>query len=98
MKKVTFVYKGGREVIMKPRLAKAMSKAGQGHIKTKPGGYLTRDMVASRPAPAAPPAAVSITDAARKLAEENGVDIATLTGTGSNGNITVGDVKKAIGN
>lgn len=35
---------------------------------------------------------VSATDAAVKLAEENGIDLANVTGTGADGRITKGDV------
>jgi large subunit ribosomal protein L21 len=51
-------------------------------------------------APEAPAAAeapeVSITDSARALAEEAGVDIATIEGTGKAGRILKSDVQKAI--
>jgi pyruvate/2-oxoglutarate dehydrogenase complex dihydrolipoamide acyltransferase (E2) component len=39
---------------------------------------------------------IKISDAAKKLAEENQIDITTLTGTGNGGSITVNDVKAAI--
>lgn len=35
------------------------------------------------------------TDAARELAEEEGVDLASVKGTGADGRITVSDVKAA---
>lgn len=44
------------------------------------------------PAPDAPKASA----AAQKLAEENGIDLAGVTGTGADGAITVNDVKAAI--
>jgi pyruvate dehydrogenase E2 component (dihydrolipoamide acetyltransferase) len=57
------------------------------------------------PAPAATPAAApaaaaegpAATPTARKLAEQNGVDLASLTGTGPKGKITKEDVEAAIG-
>jgi pyruvate/2-oxoglutarate dehydrogenase complex dihydrolipoamide acyltransferase (E2) component len=36
------------------------------------------------------------TDAARKLAEEHGLDLAALKGSGANGRITVPDVQAAV--
>lgn len=51
------------------------------------------------PEEAAEPAAavdVDITDAARKLAEEHGLDLSTVEGTGVDGRILKGDVQKAI--
>jgi large subunit ribosomal protein L21 len=39
---------------------------------------------------------INITDAARKLAEENGIDLAGLEGSGAGGRILKGDVEKAI--
>jgi len=42
-----------------------------------------------------PEVEVEITPAARKLAEENGIDISTIEGTGASG-IVIGDVKTAI--
>ncbi len=41
-------------------------------------------------------AEIDITDAARKLAEENGIDLAGLQGSGAGGRILKGDVEKAI--
>ncbi len=50
--------------------------------------------VAAPEADAAPK--INITDAARKLAEENGIDLAGLEGSGAGGRILKGDVEKAI--
>lgn len=50
-------------------------------------------------APAAKPAepvAIEATDTARTLAEEHGIDLATLEGTGKEGRILKSDVEKAI--
>lgn len=41
-------------------------------------------------------AEVEITDAAREVAEEHGIDIAAIEGTGKDGRILKGDVEKAI--
>jgi pyruvate/2-oxoglutarate dehydrogenase complex dihydrolipoamide acyltransferase (E2) component len=48
--------------------------------------YLTRDMVA---------APLLISDAARKRAEELGVDLSRVVGTGHNGRITLKDIENA---
>lgn len=42
-------------------------------------------------------AVINASDAAVKLAESKGIDLATVVGTGADGKITVGDVKKAAG-
>jgi pyruvate/2-oxoglutarate dehydrogenase complex dihydrolipoamide acyltransferase (E2) component len=41
---------------------------------------------------------VDATDSARELAEENGLDLGTVTGTGSGGRILKSDVEAAISN
>ena len=46
--------------------------------------------------PAEAPAEVDATDTARSLAEENGIDLATIKGTGKEGRILKSDVAKAI--
>ena len=46
--------------------------------------------------PAEAPAEVEATDTARSLAEENGIDLATIEGTGKEGRILKSDVAKAI--
>ena len=38
---------------------------------------------------------ISVTGAAAELADELGVDLSTVTGTGKDGNITKADVQKA---
>lgn len=53
--------------------------------------YMTRDMAAGQPRPEAPQAS----DTAKKLAEERGIDLSTVTGTGRNGRITLKDVEAA---
>lgn len=47
------------------------------------------------PAPEAAPA-VNVTDVARKLAEEHGLDLGVIEGTGAGGRILKGDVERAI--
>lgn len=39
---------------------------------------------------------IDATDAAQKLADEHNLDLATITGTGANGRITVDDVKAVL--
>ena len=46
--------------------------------------------------PVEAPAEVDATDTARSLAEENGIDLATIEGTGKEGRILKADVAKAI--
>jgi len=42
------------------------------------------------------PVAIEATDTARTLAEEHGIDLATLEGSGKEGRILKSDVEKAI--
>ena len=52
---------------------------------------------ASDAAPAAEAApAVNVTDVARKMAEEHGLDLGAIEGTGAGGRILKGDVERAI--
>lgn len=51
---------------------------------------------AAVPAPAPVSADVKITSDAQKLADEAGLDLANVVGTGHNGKITVKDVENAI--
>jgi large subunit ribosomal protein L21 len=46
--------------------------------------------------PAEAGAAVNITDAARQLAEDHGIDLATVQGSGKDGRILKGDIDKII--
>ncbi len=52
-------------------------------------------MTEAAQAPEAAPA-VSVTDVARKLAEEHGLDLGAIEGTGAGGRILKGDVERAI--
>lgn len=95
MRTVTFVtHKDGKAREMKLKLAKHLAKAGKGYIKS--GAYMTRDMQAlQQPLTPPPPRKINATPAAQGLAEELGVDLATVTGSGAGGAITVADVRKA---
>ena len=42
------------------------------------------------------PAEPKASDAAKALAEQHGIDLATITGTGADGNIIVGDVQAVV--
>lgn len=42
------------------------------------------------------PAEVDATDSAKALAEEEGIDLSTVTGTGEEGRITLTDVREAV--
>lgn len=43
-----------------------------------------------------PAAGIDATDSARALADEHGLDLATITGTGTNGRILKSDVEKVL--
>jgi large subunit ribosomal protein L21 len=53
-------------------------------------------VAAAEPEAEAPAAEIDITDAARTLAEENGLDLTKIEGSGAGGRILKGDVQKAI--
>lgn len=42
------------------------------------------------------PAEIDATDAARELAEENGIDLADVAGTGADGRIVIGDIRALL--
>lgn len=94
MSKVLFQFNNGHQRMVKIKMAEHLEKAGKGHIAGQ--GYTTRDMTAQRPA-AATVLPARATPAAIKLAQESGVNLADVTGTGAGGNITVADVKNAAG-
>jgi pyruvate/2-oxoglutarate dehydrogenase complex dihydrolipoamide acyltransferase (E2) component len=65
----------------------------QAAVHVGEGWQLVDDSIAL---PIPPPVAVDATDAAAELANEHGIDLATVKGTGSNGRITVGDVRALV--
>lgn len=69
------------------------------HPEANAGGYVAADLyVLDEPdaVPAAPARAVVVSQKAAELAEAGGVDLATVTGTGKNGNVTIADVRSAM--
>lgn len=54
------------------------------------------ELYAGETAPKPRAAEVDATDAARELAEDEGIDLATVEGSGKDGRITKGDVEAAI--
>ena len=74
--------------------AEPAEKAGQKPEEKKPEEK-TPEPAAEKPSRAA--AEVSATPLARRIAEQGGVDIGTVTGTGGHGRITRSDVEKAMG-
>lgn len=91
MSKVEFVYvKGGKKVMMARRYAETLTKLGH-------GTYQDKMLTAGTPAKATPaedePRA---SEAVVKFAEENGVDIDKVVGTGRDGRIKKSDVEAVI--
>ena len=83
----------------KPRPKKAKKAEPQPSEEMPADAIAVAEEQAVEPAAVAEPkapAVVDITDAARKLAEENGIDLATIEGSGAGGRILKGDVEKAI--
>ena len=86
-------------------IAEILIEAGTENVKV--GAVIARLAVEGEeaaPAPAPTPAAAApaedgpaATPTARKLAEQNGVDLASITGTGPKGKITKEDVEAAVG-
>lgn len=96
MSKVEFTYlKGGKKVLMARRYAETLTKLGHGTFPDE--GYQTRMLTAGAPTKPAPteeePRA---SEAVIKFAEENGVDLDKVVGTGLNGRIKKADVEAAI--
>lgn len=70
-----------------------IARVGEGQVQAKTPAAAP----AAPPAPApAQPTAVEITPVARKLADEHGVDLSQVTGTGPRGRITREDVEQAV--
>lgn len=93
MSKVEFSYiKGSKKVLMARRYAETLQKLGHGTFTD--GTYQTR-MLATEPVK---PAVVEIliSEAVAVFAEEHGIDIKTLVGTGKDGRINKSDVEAAI--
>lgn len=92
MSKVEFIYgKGGKKVMMARRYAETLAKLGHGTFAT--GEYQTRMLTAGKPVVEDEPRA---SEAVVKFAEENGVDLDKVVGTGLNGRIKKADVEAAI--
>ena len=92
MSKVEFIYgKGGKKVMMASRTAEALRRMGHGDYPASPT-YQTR-MLTAEPAKQTGPL---ISDAVAKFAEENQVDINSVTGTGKDGRINKSDIEAAI--
>lgn len=70
-----------------------IARVGEGQVQTTTPAAATPAPQAAAPAPAT---ALEITPVARKLADEQGVDLSTLTGTGPRGRITKEDVENAV--
>jgi pyruvate/2-oxoglutarate dehydrogenase complex dihydrolipoamide acyltransferase (E2) component len=88
MSKVEFTYgKGGRKVLMARRYAETLRKLGHG---TYP------DDANVAPVENPPAIEILISDAVAAFAEEHGVDIKTVTGTGKDGRINKSDIEAII--
>jgi hypothetical protein len=91
MSKVEFIYgKGGKKVLMARRYAETLRKLGHGTYADT--GYQTRMLTAEAPVTAE----ILISDAVAAFAEEHGVDIKTVTGTGKDGRINKSDIEAII--
>lgn len=94
MSKVNFTYgKGGKSVSMARRTAEALRKLGYGTYADE--GYQTRMLTAAPPPPPAT-GEILISETVRAFAEENGIDVVKLKGTGKDGRINKSDVEAAI--
>ncbi len=75
-------------------IALARAKPARETPVTEPATEVAPAPEAASAAEAAP--AVNVTDVARKLAEEHGLDLGVIEGTGAGGRILKGDVERAI--
>ncbi len=87
--RVNVLFHNGKRSLLKSKLALHLQRAGK--LVIEGDGYLTRHMEAGAPEPE-----VSASAAAKALAEEKGVDLSKVVGTGLHGNITKAGVEKAI--
>jgi pyruvate/2-oxoglutarate dehydrogenase complex dihydrolipoamide acyltransferase (E2) component len=78
-----------------PEQAAARAKQLEADQKDADEQTAAAEAEAAAPAETEPPEDVEVTDAAWAKAEELGVDINTVTGTGADGRITVADVEAA---
>jgi len=75
----------------------APKKAAPAKAEAKPKAVeAVAEEVVETPAPQPPAAGFDVTDSARELAEEAGIDLASIEGTGKEGRILKSDVQKAI--
>lgn len=90
-------YPVGAELETKSWYAEELVKAGfavyhgQEAVPTEP-----QPEPQPEPEPEQPQKEISATQSAKILAEQNGIDLSTVTGSGANGKITVGDVQALI--
>ena len=90
MSKVEFTYgKGGKKVLMARRYAETLRKLGHGTYAAEEGDYKTRMLVPSQ-------TGILVSDNVAKFAEENFVDLKSITGTGKDGRINKSDIEAAI--
>lgn len=90
MSKVEFTYgKGGKKVLMARRYAETLRKLGHGTYAAEEGDYKTRMLVPIQKG-------ILVSDNVAKFAEENGVDLKSITGTGKDGRINKSDIEAAI--
>lgn len=86
MAKVEFIYsKGGKRVPMALRYAETLRKLGH-------GTYQTRMLTAEKPVAVE----ILISEAVAAFAEEHGVDLKTVTGTGKDGRVNKSDIEAII--
>lgn len=91
MSKVEFIYgKGGRKVLMAQRYAETLRKLGHGTYADST--YKTRMLTAEKP----PVVEILISEAVAAFAEEHGIDVKTVEGTGKDGRINKSDIEAII--
>ena len=85
---VTEIVKAEGETVLSDEVIARFEAGGQADTAPAPSP--------GEPGTVAAPVEVGISPAARKLAEEKGIDIATLNGSGRGGRITKADVSRAV--